>query len=249
MKQIIRLTESDLHKLVKESVNRIIKESGRGLGYGLPDDEKKALRTKNGGFKPGVEHDEVEVDYGGGPFMKTFTSKVSPEGMRQKAHKAARGKKAPLAKSQKYVTHSKMPDNGEYEHNDYDEYVRNYLCDKYNGVYLDGYIAVPVDDRWGDEAYDIAQDFKKYGYGQDESIDDDTIETDLMYDDDSGYEFNPDSDYITFRKGKSISYFEGDDPGAFGYSASNPYGSFESSKMKDTPRIGTSEFMKQNGQQ
>jgi hypothetical protein len=70
-----------------------------------------------------------------------------------------------------------------------------------------------------------------------------------MYDDDSGYEFNPDSSYLTFRKGKSISYFEWDDPGAFGYSASNPYGSFESSKMKDTPRIGTSEFMKQNGQQ
>lgn len=247
MKQIIRLTESDLHRLVKESVHRILKESGRGLGYGLPDDEKKALRTQNGGYKPGVERDEIEVDYGGGPFMKSFTRKVNPEGMRQKAHKVARGKKAPLAKSSKYTKH-RFPDNGEYDHNDYDEYVEKYLCDKYNGVYLDGYIAVPVDDRWGDEAYDIAQDFKKYGYGQDESIDNDTIETDLMYDD-SGYQFDPETDYITFRKGKSTSYYEWDDPGAFGYGPSNPYGEFKSSKLGDTPRIGTSEFMKQNGQQ
>jgi len=32
MKQIIRLTESDLHKLVKESVNKILKEV-----HGIPD--------------------------------------------------------------------------------------------------------------------------------------------------------------------------------------------------------------------
>ena len=244
MKQIIRLTESDLHKLVKESVNRIIKESGRGLGYGLPDDEKKALRTKNGGFKPGVEHDEVEVDYGSGPFMKTFTSKVSPEGMRQRQHKKGRGK-TPAEPSR--INKEFRDEHDISQTGDYDNYVINFLCDKYNGVYLDGYIAVPVDDRWGDEAYDIAQDFKKYGYGQDESIDDDTIETDLMYDD-NGYEFNPDSDYITFRKGKSRAYMEWDDPGAFGYGPSNPYGEFKSSKLGDTPRIGTSEFMKQNGQ-
>jgi hypothetical protein len=48
-----------------------------------------------------------------------------------------------------------------------------------------------------------------------------------------------------FEKGETKSYMEWDDPGPFGYSASNPYGSFKSSKMKDTPRIGTSEFMKQ----
>ena len=32
MKQIIRLTESDLHRIVKRSVNKILKE-----GYGVPD--------------------------------------------------------------------------------------------------------------------------------------------------------------------------------------------------------------------
>ena len=235
MKKIIRLTESDLHRLVKESVHRILKESGKGLGYGLPDDQKKALRTQNGGFKPGVERYEDYVDYGGGPTKKTFTSPLSADDMRQKAHKAARGEKAPLARSSKYTKH-RFPDNGEYDHNDYDEYVEKYLCDKYNGVYLDGYIAVPVDNIWGEEAYEIAQDFKKYGYGQDESIDNDTIETDLMYDD-SGYEFNPESNYIAFKKGKSTSYYEWDDP--YG-----PYGEFKSKKLDDTPRIGTSEFMK-----
>ena len=235
MKQIIRLTESDLHRLVKESVKSILKESGKGLGYGLPDAEKKALRTKMGGFKPGTETYQDYVDYGGGPTRKTFTSKVSADGMRQKAHKAARGKEKPLAKSQKYVRH-RFPDNGEYDHNDYDEYVENYLTNKFNGVYLDGYIAVPVEDRWGEEAYNIEQDFKKYGYGQDESIDNDTIESDLMYDD-SGYEFDPNTDYIAFRKGKSTSYYEWDDP--YG-----PYGEFKSRKLDNTPKIGNSGFMK-----
>ena len=30
MKQIIRLTESDLHKIVKQSVNRVLKEEQKG---------------------------------------------------------------------------------------------------------------------------------------------------------------------------------------------------------------------------
>ena len=238
MKQVIRLTESDLHNLVKESVKRIIKESGRGLGYDLPDAEKKALRTKNGGFKPGTESYEDYVDYGSGLTRKTFTSKVSADGMRQKAHKAARGKTPakPSGINKEFRDEHDIPQTG-----DYDEYVENYLCNKYNGVYLDGYIAVPVEDRWGDEARNIEQVFKKYGYGQDESIDNDTIETDLMYDD-SGYEFDPNTDYIVFTKGKSTTSYEWDDP--YG-----PYSEFKSKKLGDTPRIGTSEFMKQNGQQ
>ena len=42
-KKRIRLTESDLHKIVKESVNRILREDGRDIdddnyfGGGLPD--------------------------------------------------------------------------------------------------------------------------------------------------------------------------------------------------------------------
>ena len=37
MKKIIRLTESDLHQIVKESVNRILKEGWTGRGY-VPHD-------------------------------------------------------------------------------------------------------------------------------------------------------------------------------------------------------------------
>jgi len=42
-KKLIRLTESDLHKIVKESVNRVLRENGRDIdddnyfGGGLPD--------------------------------------------------------------------------------------------------------------------------------------------------------------------------------------------------------------------
>ncbi len=33
MKKLIRLTEQDLHRIVKESVRKIIKESGDSLSY------------------------------------------------------------------------------------------------------------------------------------------------------------------------------------------------------------------------
>lgn len=39
MKQIIRLTESDLHKIVKESVNRIIREWNGDRDINPDDDE------------------------------------------------------------------------------------------------------------------------------------------------------------------------------------------------------------------
>ena len=48
MKQIIRLTESDLHRIVKEAVNRIIAEDGEG-GMG------------SGGFDAGG----MSLDFGG----------------------------------------------------------------------------------------------------------------------------------------------------------------------------------------
>ena len=243
MKQIIRLTESDLHRLVKESVKSILKESGKGLGYGLPDAEKKALRTKMGGFKPGEEWSEIEVDYGSGPFKKSYKEKISPEQVRQNAHKKARGKGKPLARSQKYVKHSKMADEGEYDHNDYDEYVENYLCDKYNGtpVYNSAfgeYIAVPVEDRW-QGTWDMVQDFKKYGYGWYETMPFRSIEYDLED------EFDPDMDYMAFVKGKSSAYNEGGRNPNTGRIDFTP----QSSKLGKTPKIGTSEFMKQNGQQ
>jgi hypothetical protein len=48
MKQVIRLTESDLHRIVKEAVNRIIAEDGEG-GMG------------SGGFDAGG----MSLDFGG----------------------------------------------------------------------------------------------------------------------------------------------------------------------------------------
>ena len=222
--KIIRLTESDLHRIVKESVKKIIKESGKGLGYGLPDDEKKALRTSVGGFEPSTEEYEDYVDYGEGPVRKTFTSKVSADKMRQKAHKKARGKKKPLAKST--------------SDSDYNAYVRNYLCNKFNGVYLDGYIAVPVEDRWGEEGEAIRDEFMKYGYGEDESIRDIDVKYDLEYDD-SGYQFDPHADYMKFTRGRQSGFMEWDDP-------SGPYGTYSNTKLSPKPKIGTSEFMKQN---
>ena len=56
MKQMIRLTESDLHNLVKESVNKIMDEAKRGKKFRSPRDDKwtdgQWSRKKKGGDKP-----------------------------------------------------------------------------------------------------------------------------------------------------------------------------------------------------
>ena len=96
-----------------ERVKEMLKSSG----------EMSDLRTVRGGYEPSVEKEEIEVDYGGGPFRKSFNRTVSPNDMRMRAHAKSRGKKKPLAKS-----------SGD---DDYNDYVRRYLCDKFNGVYLD----------------------------------------------------------------------------------------------------------------
>ena len=320
MKQIIRLTESDLHKLVKESVKRVLNEGltpvfksiakrhggvkwvdkryqfdklnfpNRGWDYffeakgsDIPyrllqfadkvmqfndgkslyaikpqyhdneqikqmlksSQELDDLRTAEGGYQPGEERKEIEADYGGGPFTKTFYSKVSPNQMRQKTHKKARGK-SPLEPSR--INKEFRDKHDISQTGDYDNYVINFLCDKYNGLYVDYHIAVPTPEsgRWENEAYKIIEEFKKYGYGWDESFGNRDIEYAYDWADErTKKRFNPDIDYMGFEKGETKSYMEWDDPGTFGYSASNPYGSYKSSKMKDTPRIGTSEFMKQ----
>ena len=45
MKQIIRLTESDLHNIIKESVERILKESDSGIHI-KPENKGKFTATK-----------------------------------------------------------------------------------------------------------------------------------------------------------------------------------------------------------
>ena len=50
-KTIIRLTESDLHRIVKESVNRILDEGwGSYVDYYYPDNEKES--KENNYFNP-----------------------------------------------------------------------------------------------------------------------------------------------------------------------------------------------------
>jgi hypothetical protein len=51
MNKIIRLTESDLHKIVKESVNRILDEGWSSyVDYYYPDNEKEP--KENNYFNP-----------------------------------------------------------------------------------------------------------------------------------------------------------------------------------------------------
>lgn len=326
MKQIIRLTESDLHKLVKESVKIVLNEGltptfariakrhggikwldknyqfdklpfnkkaswgGRTSGWNndyiemypgkempweiqnrfvdcvmkfndggalyavkpqyinnpevidmLKSSEELAA-NRSAGFKPGTVTDYSDLDDWGDPTKKKLTA----DGMRQWQHKKNRGK-SPAELPRK--NNEFRDEHGISQTGDYDEYVKNFLCDKFNGFYVDYHIAVPTpeDGRWGEEASKIVDEFKKYGYGWDESFGNSDIDYAYDWADERTKDrFNPDIDYMGFEKGKSRAYIEWDDPGPFGYSASNPYGSFESSKMKDTPRIGTSEFMKKN---
>lgn len=171
------------------------------------------LRTAEGGYQMGRGSDETEVDYGSGSSTRTFYYDIPPNQMRQNAHKQARGRKKSLARS--------IGDS------DYDEYVKNYLCDKFNGIYINGYIAVPVNDRWGEEGNTIRNEFMKYGYGEDESIRNYKIED----------RFGPDSDYMVFTKGEQSGFMEWDDP-------SGPYGTYSNTKLPPTPKIGTREFMR-----
>ena len=204
MKKVIRLTESDLHNIVKESVKRVLNEGltpvfkqiakrhggvkwvdkkyqfdklpfgnydwdefielypGKDIPWTLQrkfvdrvmdfndggslyvlkpeyhnnqkikdmlksSEELSAQRSAD--FQPGTERGEIEVDYGGGPTTKSYTRTLSPEAMRQKAHKAARGK-TPAEGAAKNDAFRK--EHGISRSGDYDEYVKNYLCDKFN---------------------------------------------------------------------------------------------------------------------
>ena len=64
MKKVIRLTEGDLHRIVKESIERILKEndgSYRGVyiqGLGLP--EKVAMSKVDACFEKGWSVDKIQ---------------------------------------------------------------------------------------------------------------------------------------------------------------------------------------------
>jgi hypothetical protein len=52
MKKIIRLTESDLHDIVKESVNRILKENGEGQNHIYSEKEMQWLYDNQDKLSP-----------------------------------------------------------------------------------------------------------------------------------------------------------------------------------------------------
>jgi hypothetical protein len=59
MKKIIRLTESDLHRIVKESVNRIIKETNWSNAY---DDDPRGPNGRLEDLYPDWYEEEDEED-------------------------------------------------------------------------------------------------------------------------------------------------------------------------------------------
>ena len=88
-KKLIRLTESDLHRIVKESIRRVLKESGNNLrelaqrlaevGSGsLTDEEHKLLRDAGYTFNtisgPGYRVTEILVN--GRRVAKTINGKT-----------------------------------------------------------------------------------------------------------------------------------------------------------------------------
>ena len=298
-KKVIRLTESDLHNIIKESVKKMLNEGltpylsymakkhggikwldknyqfdKLDVQYGTSDffevdenndiprnllrfadcvikfrdgknlyaikpmyhnneqikqmlknsEELNNLRTQHGGYEPEItKYEYYEPDRG---TMSGYHT-TSPEEVRQRTHKKARGNRKPLAKT-----------NGD---SDYDAYVEKYLCSKFDGkpIYIDfddyyiKCIVVPVDNVWGEEAEFIRNEFRKYGYGEKESISRSTIE-DCMGDD-----FNPNMGYIAFVNVEQDSFIEVDDR-----RMSKDYGYYKKDKLPKTPKIGTSGFMK-----
>lgn len=63
MKKIIKLTESDLHKIIKESVKKIIEGFGKGDSYSFYGDGTKDCQflTKDGYSVGLVNHNKKEV--------------------------------------------------------------------------------------------------------------------------------------------------------------------------------------------
>ena len=79
MKKIIRLTESDLHNIVIETVNRILKEDGAGGGGAT----NAAGVMQGGGTNPGAGQYDVPA-FGGKTKKKVGGNAFSEPIMRQK---------------------------------------------------------------------------------------------------------------------------------------------------------------------
>lgn len=84
MKQIVRLTESDLHRIVKESVNKILEGYKNLNGFDIPWQERKKLNSyDNEGFKlndePGMWHDQFSYKANAIPSYIDYMNRVNTD--------------------------------------------------------------------------------------------------------------------------------------------------------------------------
>ena len=92
MKTRIRLTESDLHRVIRESVNRILNERTRGE-EGMTDDEVLQRRREN--FIKDMDASDAEYNrYSNGYYKPNYSDRLemnamydTPEGMNLKVDK------------------------------------------------------------------------------------------------------------------------------------------------------------------
>lgn len=88
-KKLIRLTEADLHKIVKESINRILKEDGYSYnGMQIQNDLRKQVETTWDNFQTEREKTANEVINGMGynaciAALKKYMTKYYGKGYRE----------------------------------------------------------------------------------------------------------------------------------------------------------------------
>ena len=74
MKKLIRLTESDLHRIVKESVNRVISERIAGE-HGMTDDE--VMRRRNDNFMRDMDRRQNSIH--NDPYTPNYSDRMEME--------------------------------------------------------------------------------------------------------------------------------------------------------------------------
>ena len=175
-------------------------------------DELSAERNTD--YSPGEREDWEEYgDSIDGTYWRKEKYHTTPEQERMKKHKYSRGKKKEIAKGG--------------NDKDYDKYVLNYLMKKYNGeyIYTGGGVSISVPysgHKWDDGAYEIRDDFEKYGYGLNDY-------------------WSKDYKYLVFTKGKETI---GSDYGRMPGTSKIDY-RYDSEKI-DAPKIGTKGFGKKS---
>lgn len=220
------VTFKDLTRIYRVKPEFMADEKVKNMIAKYQQESGELLNKRNAGIEPETYYDD-EVDDEGR--WRSYKQTRSPEQVRQRMHKRARGVKKPEAMG-----------NGA----DYDKYVERYLCQKYNGEaehehtkwYDDddendeilSYIMVPINAQdggfeefyWSTEGQDMSAEFAKYGYGVDD--------------------YRSNSNQIAFKKGESIGKAEIDDKMMY------PDYFMPWHTKIDAPKIGTKDFNEKN---